>query len=265
MKRQLKSVVRAISMFGFSLATALVFSSVAQAEWYYGIGTGLSRTSIDGQQGFNTFAGPVKYDVSLDPGQFSDLMKSAFGFGGYATDGTWLVQYSLANIELEDEDSTVVGATTVTTKINFKMKGGEVTAGYLVQKSPAVMTYLDLGLRYTKHEFDNSVTATGAINGQASRSFSNDWTDAILGVTVNVPIAPPQWTWISRVNAGFGGSDSAFFVQTGVTWRFHKNWSTALNAKYLKVKFENGSQGQSDWYFYDAKEKSLGLSVLYNW
>lgn len=265
MNKKTKSTLnQSISALGISLGISLAVSSVAHAEWFYGIGTGLSMMNINGQQGFNTIAGPVKYDVKLDPEDFSDITKSAFGFGGYATDGTYLVQYSLANIELEDEESTAVGASTVTTKINFITRGGEVTVGYPIYKSPSVVAMIDGGVRYTRHQFDNTVTVSGAINAQRNREFSNGWTDAVLGVIVNVPLGP-QWTWNNRANGGFGGSDGTYLASTGVTWRFHKKWSSALTAKYMNVKFENGSEGSSDWYFYDAEETSLGLVVLYNW
>lgn len=252
--------------FSISIATALIPISAAHADWNFGIGTGLTFQTIDGKQGFNTRVGAVKYDVELDAKDFRDLTKSAFGFGGYATDGTWLIQYGLSNLELEDKsDSVNVGAHSVRTKVNFKMKGGEVTVGYPVYKSPSVVTFLDVGLRYTKHEFDNTTTISGPIiNGSANSNFSNDWTDVLVGTTINVPLSR-EWSWGTRFNAGFGETKRSYLGQTGLTWRFLDNWSASALAKYAKVKYENHSMGDSDWYLYDAKEKGLSLVVLYNW
>jgi len=267
MKKKLKSVTKQYtSMLAISLATSFCFTSAAHAEWFYGIGTGLSRMNVDGQQGFNTAVGPIKYDISLDPQDFKDLTKSAFGFGGYATDGVWLIQYSLAYLELESDESAYIPslASTFKARINFKIKGAEATVSYPVYKSPSVVTMVDAGFRYTKHEFDNSFSLSGAVNAQQNTNFSHDWTDALLGVTVNVPFAR-QWTWNNRLNAGFGGSDRDYTVSTGVTWRFLKNWSSTLSYKYASIKFENASPGDSDWYLYDADEKTLGLVFLYNW
>ena len=248
-----------------AMAASFVPTSAAQAEWYSGIGTGLSAQRAKGTQGFNTVAGPIKADVNLHPGDFKDLTKSAFGFGGYATDGTWMIQYSLAYLELEDEVTTPIGATTVATKVNFTISGGEVTVGYPVHKSESVAVSLDAGLRYTKHAFDSTLTISGpVINTQQNRKFSNSWTDVLVGASFNVPVAP-QWAWSTRVIAGFGGSDGTYTVQTGFNWRFHKSWSAGAAAKYTKVKFENGHEGDSDWYLYDAEESSIGLNVLYNW
>jgi hypothetical protein len=102
------------------------------------------------------------------------------------------------------------------------------------------------------------------VTGQQSRSFDHDWTDAIVGATVNVPLAQ-KWTWNTRFNAGYGGSEGTYFASTGVTWRFLNNWSTSLIGRYSAVEYENGSEGNSDWYYYDAEESALSLNILYNW
>ena len=244
-------------------AAALLPMSAAHAQWKYGIGTGISAQKAKGTQGFTTLAGPAEFDVDLDPSDFKDMAKSAFGFGGYATDGTWMVQYSLGYLELEDEASTPVGASTVTTKVNFKISGGEATLGYLIHKSPSVAVYLDGGVRYTKHELDSAITVTGAINAQRTRQFSHDWTDLVIGTTISVPLSQ-QWMWTTRLNAAGGGSDGTYLAQTGANYAINKNWTVGVVGKYMKVKFEDGNRGEPDWYLYDADESSVGLSVLYN-
>jgi hypothetical protein len=145
------------------------------------------------------------------------------------------------------------------------MTGAELTVGYPVYKTPSLIVLVDGGLRYTKHKFDNSLSSTGNVSfPKTSNKFDQSWTDAVLGASVNVPFAE-TWSWNSRVNAGFGGSDGTYLVSTGVSWRFHKNWSTSLTGKYVSVDYENGSQGESDWYYYNADESSIGLTVLFNW
>ena len=268
MNRKTRSAMK-LSVFTLciSLMALLFVAAPVHAEWFFGIGTGLSLMNVDGKQGFNTeLAGPVKYDVKLNPKDFRDVTKSAFGFGGYATDGTWMVQYSYAKLELEDKVSEYVADydSTLTTKINFKMTGAEATVGYPVYRTPHLVTLVDAGVRYTKHEFDGSVTASGAVSGRRGRDFDHSWTDAVLGVSINVPLAKTL-SWNNRLNAGFGGSDGTYFVSTGLSWRFLKHWSTGLTGTYKKVKYENGSKGDSDWYLYDVDESSLGLNVLFNW
>lgn len=268
MDKKLKVIMGSgTSILCASLATLAFTTSPAHAEWNFGIGTGFSMLNIDGEQGFDTdFAGPIKYDVSLDPGDVNDLMNSAIGFAGYATDGTWLIQYSYGMLELEGDASRDVPAiaSNVASTISFKMTNAEVTAGYPIYQTPDVVTLFDWGLRYTKHEFDADVSVSGARNEQHNRSFDKDWADVLLGVTVKVPFAK-EWSWNSRLNAGFGGSDGTYLVSTGVVWRFHPNWTTGLNGQYKSVKYETGDQGEGEWYLYDADESSLAISIAYNW
>ncbi len=188
-------------------------------------------------------------------------MKSAFGFGGYATDKTWMIQYSFVNLELEGEASRMVGATRVSAKIGFDITGGELTVGYPVHRSTSLRLGVLGGMRYTKHELSSEITVGAQ---QRKRSIDNDWTDALIGLTIGVPFAE-KWVWNTRLDAGFGGSEGTYSGSTGVTWRFFKNWSTNLQAKYQAIHYENGSKGDSDWYLYDVDESGVSLGFLYHW
>ena len=42
------------------------FSTLAHAEWNFGIGTGPQRLSIDGDIGINTALGAVELDIDFD-------------------------------------------------------------------------------------------------------------------------------------------------------------------------------------------------------
>ncbi len=246
-----------LSLTLLSLLITVSFTSVTYADWNFGIGTGLFRMNAEGDQGFNTQLGPVKFEVDLDPDDFSDLTESAIGFAGYATDGTWMIQYSYVNIELEDKVSA--GAASAT--IGFDITGGEITAAYPVYKSPKMILGVLGGGRYTKHELSADVTV-GATT--LNWSIDNDWTDALIGLTLTVPLAE-KWVWNNRVDAGFGGSEGTYSGNTGVTWRFYKGWSSTLYGKYMAVEFENGNRGDTDWYLYDVDEFGLGLGIAYNW
>ncbi len=234
------------------------FSAVAYAEWHYGIGTGMLRMNIDGDQGFHTaLAGSVTFPVDLDPDQVSDLVDTAFGFNGYATDGTWMVQYSFVNMELEGSASKGTASAT----LGFDVQGAEITLGYPVYKSSGATLGVLGGVRYTSHELSGRVTVGGS---SVSRSIENDWTDALVGLTLTVPLAD-KWVWNNRADAGFGGSEGTYSANTGVTWRFYKGWSGTLFAKYTAVEFEEGTKGNTDWYLYDVDEFGPGLAILYNW
>ena len=252
MKTKNLFILIALVLFMASPATS------AFAEWNFGIGTGFSMLKIDGDIGIETkLAGPVKFPAKLDPEDTRDLMQSAFGFGGYATDGTWMVRYSFGMLELEGNGAD--GG--ISANIDFKTTGGELTVGYPVYKSSPLSFSLLGGLRYTKQELTSRVS-----NGVTTLSTDNDnnWTDAVFGATADVELSK-DWSWNTRADAGFGGSEGTYTGSTGVTWRFLEHWSGTLSAKYAAVDFENGSRGDADWYLYDVDETTAGLTILYNW
>jgi len=265
-----KSMVKRsiLILFILFMTVFFVIDSPVYAEWSFGIGTGISQMKVDGEQGFHTdLAGPIKYDVKLDPEDFNDLIDTAIGFGGFATDGTWLIQYSYGKIELEGRESTAVPAldSRLSARIGFDITGAELTVGYPVFKTPSFILHADGGVRYTKHEFDSRlklINSSGTVVASRKRNFDHSWTDAVVGGTINVPFAK-TWSWITRLNAGFGGSEGTYFASTGVTWRFHKNWSAGIIGKYMAVEYENDSKGDRDWYLYDADESSVGINVLF--
>lgn len=250
--------VKRICLIMFISLVLAVTASPALAEWNYGIGTGFSMLNIDGDIGFNTnLLGPVKADVELDPEDVSDLMESAFGLSGYATDGTWMVHYSFGMLELEGNGAE--GG--VTANIDFKTTGGELTVGYPVYKSSPLSFSLLGGLRYTDQELSTRVS-----NGTTTltNDVENDWVDAVVGAGLDVQLAQ-NWDWNTQVDAGFGGSEGTYTGSTGVTWRFLEHWSGTLFAQYAAVEFEEGNRGDNDWYLYDVDETTAGLTILYHW
>jgi hypothetical protein len=262
-KRNPRMKIFAITML--SVLMVISFTSVSYAEWSYGIGTGIFRLNIDGDVGVQTRLGAVELEVDLDADDISDLMESAFGFGGYATDGTWLIRYSFGHMSLEGDGSDTLpgGLTTVNGDLTFDVLGGEILIGYPVYQHSSFRVLLDGGVRYTKHEMDMDVNFTGLINTNLDKDIDEDWVDALFGATVAVPITE-KWAWNTSANAGFGGSDGTYTGYTGVTWRFYKGWSGTLYGKYTAVDFENGDKGASEWYLYDVDEFGLGLTILYN-
>jgi len=137
---------KVLSLTLLSLLMAISFTSVSYADWSFGIGTGLFGLNVDGEIGFHTnLAGSTKLDIDLDAEDTSDLMESAFGLGGYATDGTWMIKYSIGELELEGKKSTSLPAinSTANTKVNFEVTAAEVTVGYPVYQTPSVIVTVD--------------------------------------------------------------------------------------------------------------------------
>lgn len=247
-----------------ALLASLLFAGVspAHAEWNFGFGSGLFNLNVEGDQGINTrIAGPVVLPVDLDPDDISDLMESALGVGGYATNGPWLIQYSLANLALEGQASGAIGTTPVSARIGFDVTGADVSFGYALTKDSPVSVRLLAGLRYINHELTGDLQV-GA--NAISRGVDLDWTDYLVGVQVDVPFNE-KWSWGLRLDANEGDTEGGSLVNTGVTWRFVDRWTATVFVQNQALELVNGAPGDTDFYLYDADEFGWGLTFLHHW
>jgi hypothetical protein len=245
-----------VRVFTTSVLPLLACMPSAQAEWHYGIGTGISGLSADGDIGAQAaLFGAVKGDVDLDAGDTADLMDTAFGFGGYATNGKLKILYSLGQLNLEGDAKSSAG---VKAELDFDKTTGEIIVSYPVIFGSEFTLGVLGGLRYTEHDIESK------IDGSSITKIKNDWTDVLVGVSTNLKFAG-NWAWGTQIDAGFGGSEGTYEAKTSLTWMFAKQWSATAAVKYLAVDFEEDSQGDPNWYLYDVDETTIGLSFLYHW
>ncbi len=249
------------------LTTTAIAQEVRPKMWFFGSGTGLSRLNAKGDQGFNMgVLGPVEAEVDMDPDDFSDLIDTGFGFGGYVAHEKWLLGYSLGQMTLKDEPSGALpGGGTFRSEFSFETTSFEATVGYLAWMHPkgkvAIRPYV--GTRYLKHEVETLLAITGGITASASSATDQNWTDFLIGSSVDV-VFSPEWSWATKFDVGLGGSDGTFRVSTGIQWRFWKYMSAGPNFNFMAVDFENGSKGDPDWYLYDVNEYGGGVSFLFH-
>jgi len=240
-----------------------VSSASAQKKWYFGIGTGLMRLNAEGDQGLNLGQlGPAQVEFDLDPDDFNDLMESAIGFGGYVTNGTLMFQYSFAQLKLGGDPSGVTpDGATVSAEYSYDITTGGLTAGYTVYQGGRLGIQPYVGFRYLKHELGADLTVVGQTTTTVSRAIDHNWTDVLVGTSLNVALSP-KVAWSVSADAGFGGSNGTYSIATSVSWRFWQYMSLIPNASFMAIDYENGEIGDSDWYLYDANEFGWGLSFL---
>jgi len=246
------------------LSCLLGVSSASAQGWHFGIGTGLKRANAQGDQGWNIpELGPVQLDIELDPDDFDDLIQTAIGFGGYATNGKWMVQFMLASIKMGDEPSGTLpnAGTTFTSDLSFDVTTGHVTVGYTAYRQNRIVVQPFVGLRYFKHELGADLTVATTPPTASSRGFDNNWTDVLVGAALNVALSS-KVNWNTSFDAGFGGSNGTFNLTTGISWRFWRYMSIGPNFSFMAIDFENGERGDSDWYLYDANEFGVGANFM---
>jgi len=231
------------------LLTAQV-AAAAEDEWHFGIGTGLQSFSLDGTVGFASTAGGIITDIDVSNSDTRDYMKSAFGLGGFASKGPWTINLSGGRIELKDNDSGL--------DVKWKNTNAEGTVDYTFATKGRHRFGALAGVRYTKHEWD--ITSPSA-----TADPDEDWTDVLVGLSHTMAINE-KWSWSTRGDYGFGGSEGTWYATTGLNWRPWEHWLFNVNAKYLKTEYGNKNNvNKSDFYYYDVDQPSFGLGFLYVW
>jgi hypothetical protein len=248
-----------------SLLSVSTASAQDGKKWYFGIGTGLSGTNLEGDMGLYSepLGATIKPEVELDPGDFQDLVSTAFGLGGYATNTKWMITYKGGFIELEGDGSgTLPGGDSYATNIKFKITFFETQAGYVAYRSPNRKFHLQpyTGVRFTKHKIENDLTVNDNLS---TFEHDNSWADLLLGTTLGYAFSP-KWSWSLSADGGFGGSEGSFTGKTSITWKPHPHWSFSPNATFSSTEYENGEEGDTDWYLYDMDQTQFGLSFLYH-
>ncbi len=238
----------------FALMVGPAWADAKQSgdEWKFGIGTGFSSFSLDGDLGFATSLGGVIQDIDLSNSETSDLVQSGFGLAGFARNEQWTILWSAGQQTLEDQDSGL--------KAKWDRTQAEIAAVYKIGEMGANSFGVLFGARYTRHDWDIKTRGLVTVN-----SPDEDWTDAILGVTHQLRFAE-GWSWNNRADYGFGGSEGTTFASTNLTWQPFVHWAFNVSAQYLDTKFGDKSDiNKSDFYYYDVKQPQFGIGFAYVW
>ena len=121
------------------------------------------------------------------------------------------------------------------------------------------------GARYTGHEYDLLLAVDNmppAAPVMLTRNIDHDWTDAVIGLSHATRLGK-KWSWSTRIDAGFGGSEGTSVFNTSFGWQFVKSFALSIYAQNTMIDFENDNRGDPDWYLYDGNEFGLGFIILY--
>ena len=232
-----------------AITAASLLASIANAEWHYGVGSGIGSASYDGTlKGGGAGAG-LKFDVEYDQDDF----ESGFGGAAFATDGTWVFNLSGSAVEYESKD-TAKGAP-VRTKNNFERTFAEFTVGYVAYREDAITLTPYMGINYTKHEW--KATASGF-----KVNFDDNWVDAVFGLKLDYKIND-EWTWNNSAEYTVGDSEGCFGLKTGASWKFAEHWVAGAYVGYESDELD-GSDGGID-FDYDTDVTTFGLTIAYVW
>ncbi len=234
-----------------AIAAASLLASIANAEWNYGIGSGIGASSYDGDLKSSDLG--LAIDVEFDQGDF----EGGIGATGFATDGTWVFNLSGSSVEYESKD-TAKGAPFRTTN-NFQRTFAEFTVGYVAYQQDAITLTPYIGVNYTQHEWEAKAAGFKA-------DVEDNWIDAVFGLKFDYKIND-EWTWNNSANYSAGDSEGCFGLKTGASWKFAEHWVAGAYVGYESEEFEGSDSpiGTNVDFDYDTDVTTFGLTIAYTW
>jgi hypothetical protein len=257
-------------LMGIACSSMTSIASADAGGWHYGVGTGFSSFSVNGDVGVpvtvkgNVPAGAVPptgivADVDLNNKETSDLLDSAVGLTAFAANEDWSLTASFNKLSLKDQDS------------RFDAEWDKTQAEFIVAYNFARVSCntfaLQLGARYVEHDWSADVGRIPVTGGTVRMSSDVDdhWTDVVVGIMHTRPLAK-GWVWRNVANYGLGGSEGTVLAQTSVIWKPLEHWAFNASARYLSTEYgDKGDLGDSDFYYYKADEPAVGLGVNFVW
>ena len=224
--------------------------------WVFGIGTGLSSFSLDGDLGFATSEGGVIGEIDLDNGDTRDLIDSGFGLAGIAINGPWAILASIGTVTLEDSDSFL--------DAEWERAKAELVVGYRFFEAGTSQFSVLGGVRNIAHDWDIKLRDPDLADVSVP-DVDEDWTDLVVGVAHTMPIAN-GWLWSNRLDFGFGDTEESLNAATTIQWLPFRHWSFNASIRYTKLEIGEASDlNDSDFYYYDVEEPAFGIGFMYLW
>ena len=238
------------------MVVLLCFSSMAYAEWNFGIGTGPQIIGVDGDVVFGT----AKLDMNSSSSDIGDIGQNMLGLTGYATDGKWIIKYQIGQLTLGESGSIgTVGGLPFYADSEFDILSAEVTGGIYVYDRSFLKVNTYFGFRFVKHKMD--LVLSGNITGQGE--IEDSWGDGLFGLGFEFPFND-KFSLDVQADVAFGKSEGGIRGYTGIKYNFYGDLSATFFGRYNKVDYHSGNPASPNYYEYDANETSAGVIVMYN-
>ena len=118
------------------------------------------------------------------------------------------------------------------------------------------------GIRYIDQDISVDFKTPGP---SMSMNIGDSWIDPFVGLRYTGEITN-NWNWHLRGDVGgFSvGSEFAWRVDAGASYRFDKHWEAAFFYKVLDIDYETGTSGTPSIYKWDGDESGLSLGIGYH-
>ena len=248
---------------GLSLAVALTIASTmatATDEWEFSLAPlFLWGVSIEGDATIDGKTAPLDLDFQDDVLEHMEEVLTLH-FEARRDDWTLFAEYQYLDLAIDVQGSQ--GPINADVDIDFDTTMWELGAAWALSETPETRWELIFGGRYTDHDVKVDADISSPLPDlklQAGIDAGDDWWHAFSGVRVFQSMSD-NWTFVGRVDYGYGGSDNSAINLAGIfDYRF-RDWGSAfVGYKHLEYDYQSSNYG------YDAKQRGplIGLNLYW--
>ncbi|AAZ26430.1 hypothetical protein [Colwellia psychrerythraea] len=237
------------------LIACLPIDSVAD-EWSFQLEPYVMVTSIDGDASLGRVDG-VGVDVDFDT-ILNNLDSAAMAHFEAHHDSGWGMSLDYGYMDLSGKKTNKNGSV-VTAGVRQGVLEG--LGMYRTQLSTGTLDYF-AGVRWWDNDISTGIALSQLPGNDLNRDVKAGWIDAVVGVRWLADINE-QWTFLAQADIGGYEANFTSSIQTGVQYEISELMTLDMKYKATWVDYDEGHQGQVDYFQYDTVTHGLIIGLIF--
>jgi len=242
----------ALAMSAFS---CLSFTSIAD-EWSFQVEPYVMVTSIEGDASLGRVNG-VGVDVDFDT-ILNNLDSAAMMHFEAHHDSGWGMAFDYGYMDLSGKKTNENGSVA---SAGIRQGVLEGLAIFRTKVSSGTLDYFS-GVRWWDNNISSDISLSQFPVNDLTREVKADWLDAVIGVRWLADINE-QWKFLAQADIGGYQANFTSSIQTGVQYETSKLMTLDMRYKATWVDYDEGHQGQVDYFQYDTVTHGLVVGLIF--
>jgi opacity protein-like surface antigen len=239
----------ALSSFSFN-------SVAADDEWSFQLEPYVMVSNIDGNASLGRVNG-VGVEVDFDT-ILNNLDSAAMVHFEAHHDSGWGLALDYGYMDLSGKKTNANGSVASAGVRQGVLEG---LAIYRTQISTGTLDYF-AGVRWWDNDISSDISLSQLPVNDLSREVKADWIDGVVGVRWLADIND-QWKFLAQADIGGYEANFTSTVQTGVQYEISELMTLDLKYKATWVDYDEGHQGQVDYFAYDTVTHGVVLGLMF--
>lgn len=235
--------------------SSLSFNSVAD-EWNFQLEPYVMVTSIEGDASLGRVNG-VDVDVDFDA-LLNNLDSAAMVHFEAHHDSGWGMAFDYGYMDLSGKKANANGSVASAGVRQGVLEGLGI---YRTQLANGTLDYF-AGVRWWDNDISSDISLSLLPENDLSRDVKADWLDAVVGVRWLHNFSE-DWTFLAQADIGGYEANFTSTVQTGLQYEISELMTLDMKYKATWVDYDEGHQGQVDYFQYDTVTHGLVVGLIF--